>query len=46
MKILIIEDDLDAASYLVKALREAGHAVDHSGEGESGLFMATEILMM
>jgi two-component system OmpR family response regulator len=42
MKILIIEDDLDAASYLVKALREAGHAVDHSGEGESGLFMATE----
>ena len=42
MKILIIEDDLDAASYLVKAFREAGHAVDHASDGESGLFMATE----
>ena len=27
MKILLIEDDLDAASYLVKAFREAGHEV-------------------
>jgi len=42
MKILIIEDDLDAASYLVKALREAGHATDHASDGESGLFMASE----
>lgn len=42
MKILIIEDDLDAASYLVKAFREAGHTVDHASDGESGLFMATE----
>jgi two-component system OmpR family response regulator len=42
MKILIIEDDLDAASYLVKAFREAGHTIDHAGDGESGLFMASE----
>jgi two-component system OmpR family response regulator len=42
MKILIIEDDLDAAAYLVKAFREAGHTVDHASDGESGLFMATE----
>jgi two-component system OmpR family response regulator len=42
MKILIIEDDLDAASYLVKAFREAGHAIDHASDGESGLFMASE----
>lgn len=42
MKILIIEDDLDAASYLVKAFREAGHTVDHASDGESGLFMASE----
>ncbi len=42
MKILIIEDDLDAASYLVKAFREAGHTIDHASDGESGLFMATE----
>lgn len=42
MKILIIEDDLDAASYLVKAFREAGHMMDHASDGESGLFMAGE----
>ena len=42
MKILIIEDDLDAASYLVKAFREAGHTTEHASDGESGLFMATE----
>ena len=42
MKILIIEDDLDAASYLVKALREAGHTTEHASDGESGLFMASE----
>jgi two-component system OmpR family response regulator len=42
MKILIIEDDLDAANYLVKAFREAGHAVEHASDGESGLFMASE----
>jgi two-component system OmpR family response regulator len=42
MKILIIEDDLDAASYLVKAFREAGHTTEHASDGESGLFMAGE----
>jgi two-component system OmpR family response regulator len=42
MKILIIEDDLDAAAYLVKAFREAGHIIDHASDGESGQFMATE----
>lgn len=42
MKILIIEDDLDAASYLVKAFREAGHSTEHASDGESGLFMASE----
>ena len=26
MRILIIEDDRDAAAYLVKAFREAGHS--------------------
>lgn len=42
MKILIIEDDLDAASYLVKAFREAGHNTEHASDGESGLFMSSE----
>ncbi|SKA32534.1 two-component system, OmpR family, response regulator [Consotaella salsifontis] len=41
MRILIIEDDHEAAQYLVKALREAGHVADHAGDGDEGLFMAT-----
>lgn len=40
MKILIIEDDPEAAGYLVKALREAGHNPDHAGDGETGLHRA------
>lgn len=40
MKILVIEDDAEAASYLAKALRESGHAVDLAADGESGLTMA------
>lgn len=42
MKILIIEDDLDAASYLTKAFKEAGIVSDTASDGESGLFMASE----
>ncbi|MDR3494097.1 MAG: response regulator transcription factor [Ancalomicrobiaceae bacterium] len=36
MRILIIEDDREAAAYLVKALREAGHVADHAADGDSG----------
>ncbi len=43
MRILIIEDDSQTASYLCKGLREGGHVVDHSGDGQDGLFMALEI---
>ena len=42
MKILVIEDDLEAAAYLVKAFREAGIVADHASDGESGLFMGLE----
>nr|WP_316657160.1 response regulator transcription factor [uncultured Gellertiella sp.] len=42
MKILVIEDDLEAAAYLVKAFREAGVVADHASDGESGLFMGLE----
>ena len=42
MKILLIEDDLEAAAYLVKAFREAGIVADHASDGESGLFMGSE----
>jgi len=40
MKILVVEDDADAANYLIKGLRESGHVVDHAADGEHGLEMA------
>ena len=42
MRLLIIEDDRDAAEYLVKAFREAGHIADHAGDGEDGLQLGLE----
>ena len=42
MRILIIEDDRDAAAYLVKAFREAGHIVDHAADGVTGYDLAHE----
>lgn len=42
MRLLLIEDDRDAAGYLVKALTEAGYQVDHAADGREGLFQATE----
>ena len=41
MKILVIEDDREAAGYLLKGLVESGYAADHAAEGREGLFMAT-----
>ncbi len=40
MRILVIEDDTAAASFLLKALREAGHVPDHADDGETGAAMA------
>jgi two-component system OmpR family response regulator len=40
MRILIVEDDREAASYIRKGLRESGHVADHAGDGEEGLEMA------
>ena len=42
MKILIIEDDREAAAYLVKAFREAGHLADHAGDGLEGYGLASD----
>lgn len=36
MRILIVEDDREAAAYLVKALKEAGHAVEQAHDGDDG----------
>src|SRR5262247_574504 len=42
MRLLIVEDDRDAADYLVKAFREVGHVADHAADGEDGLAMALD----
>ena len=40
MRLLVIEDDRDAAEYLVKAFREVGHVADAATDGDDGLAMA------
>ena len=40
MRILLIEDDAEAAAFAAKGLREAGHVVDHALDGEAGHKMA------
>jgi two-component system OmpR family response regulator len=42
MRLLIVEDDRDAAEYLVKAFREVGHVPDHAADGEDGLALALD----
>ena len=42
MRILIIEDDRDAAAYLAKAFREAGHIADQANDGVTGYDLALE----
>ena len=42
MRVLVIEDEVRMARLLKRALQEAGHAVDVSGDGPDGLWMATE----
>jgi two-component system OmpR family response regulator len=40
MRLLVVEDDSKIASFLVRGLKEAGFAVDHAAEGETGLLLA------
>jgi two-component system OmpR family response regulator len=40
VKILVIEDDAESASYLKRGLQEHGHVVDLSRDGPDGLFTA------
>jgi len=41
MKILLVEDDREAANYLVHALDEAGHVTHQAADGETGYAMAS-----
>ena len=40
MRLLLVEDDLKIASFLLKGLKEAGFAIDHAADGEDGLHLA------
>jgi len=40
MRILVVEDDLEAQRYLVQGLKESGHVVDEAGDGDTGLSLA------
>jgi two-component system OmpR family response regulator len=40
MRILVVEDDLEAQRYLVQGLKESGHVVDEASDGETGLALA------
>lgn len=40
MRVLLIEDDLKIASFILKGLKAEGFAVDHAAEGETGLHLA------
>ncbi len=41
MRVLVVEDDPKTASFIVKGLKESGYTVDHAGDGEQGLFLAS-----
>ena len=40
MRILLVEDDIKIASFIVKGLRATGYAVDHATDGGEGLHLA------
>ncbi|MEZ5937583.1 MAG: response regulator transcription factor [Hyphomonadaceae bacterium] len=37
MRVLVIEDDADAAAFVQRVLQEAGHDADHAADGDAGL---------
>ena len=41
MRVLVIEDDRDVASFIGRGLEQAGCNVDHADNGKDGLFLAT-----
>ena len=40
MKILLVEDNERVAGFVTRGLQEAGHTVEHAGNGRDGLFLA------
>ncbi len=42
MRILLIEDDPETSRFIRKGLAEAGHVLDHAGDGKQGLLLALD----
>ena len=42
MKLLLIEDDADTATYIIEGLREYGYVVDHVASGRDALSLASD----
>jgi len=40
VRLLLVEDDVKIAAFIIKGLRSAGYAVDHALDGEAGLDLA------
>lgn len=40
MRLLLIEDDMKIASFVLKGMKEAGFAIDHAADGEDGFHLA------
>src|SRR5512133_1475046 len=40
MRVLVVEDDAKIASFIVRGLKQAGYAVDHAADGDTGLALA------
>jgi two-component system OmpR family response regulator len=40
VRVLLIEDDTDVASFIKQGLEQEGYTVDHSSDGKDGLFLA------
>ena len=40
MRVLVVEDDVKIASFVVRGLKQAAYAVDHAPDGETGLALA------
>ncbi len=43
MRVLIVEDDLTIAEFVVKGFKEGGFAVDHAADGETGAHLASTV---
>ncbi|MCX5805329.1 MAG: response regulator transcription factor [Proteobacteria bacterium] len=42
MRILLVEDDVKIASFIIKGLKADGYAVDHATDGKEGLLLALD----